>query len=236
MIAIISDFGNFEYLGIMKGVILSIAKNTNIVDLYNQVNSQEIKEGAWILLNSYKYFPNDTIFLCVVDPGVGTERQAIAIKTKNYFFIGPDNGLMFPASDEDGILSVIKIKEDSNISKTFHGRDLFAKAAANLKNEIFDLGDKTEIKNKSSFYLNGREGEIVRIDNFGNIITNLTSLNKKHYNINNKEIDFYENYEEAHENKLFLIQGSSNTLEISIKNGKAINNFKAKIGDKIEIK
>src|SRR3989344_7202531 len=75
MIAILSDFKNSEYLGVMKGVIYSIAKNAKIVDLYNHIKPQEIKEGAWILLNSYRHFPKNTIFLCVVDPGVGSKRQ-----------------------------------------------------------------------------------------------------------------------------------------------------------------
>src|SRR3989344_2513603 len=109
MIAILSDFGNSEYLGIMKGVIYSIAKNAKIIDLYNDVIPYKVREGAWILLNSYKYFPENTIFLCVVDPGVGSERQGIAIRTKNYYFVGPDNGLMFPAANAYKILEIIKI-------------------------------------------------------------------------------------------------------------------------------
>ena len=115
MIAILSDFGNSEYLGIMKGVIYSTAKNAKIVDLCNKVSSHQVKEGAWILLNSYKHFPKNTIFLCVVDPGVGSKRQSLAIKTKNYFFVGPDNGLMFPAANKDKIMKITKIKEDKAI-------------------------------------------------------------------------------------------------------------------------
>ena len=73
MIAILSDFQDSEYVGVMKGVICSINKNAKIIDLYNSVSPQNIKEGAWILLNSYQYFPRGTIFLCVVDPGVGSD-------------------------------------------------------------------------------------------------------------------------------------------------------------------
>src|SRR3989344_4242675 len=226
MIAILSDFNDSEYLGVMKGVIYSISKDAKIVDLYNRVNSQNVKEGAWILFTTYKYFPKKTVFLCVVDPGVGSEREAIAIKTKNYFFIGPDNGLLWPTINEDSIKEVVKLST-KNASLTFHGRDVFAKAAALLdKNQnISSLGKKTEIKAQLSFHLKEREGEIVRIDNFGNIITNLPSPNKDEYNVKvnniNKNLKFYKTYNEAKENELFLIEGSSKTLEISIKNGNA---------------
>ena len=242
MIAILSDFQDSEYLGIMKGVIYTIKSDSQIVDLNNRIIPQNIKEGSWILLNSYKYFPKNTIFLCVVDPGVGTKRNPIAIKTKNYFFVGPDNGLMYPAAHKDKIMDTIKLKKDKNVSKTFHGRDIFAKAAAKLDNMVNmkKLGSKTNIKSKLNFYLKNRIGEIVRIDSFGNIITNLRPLNKNSYTIfyNNiiKKLNFYETYNKAQDNELFLIAGSSGTLEISAKNKYAIKNFKVKINDKIGIK
>jgi len=208
----------------------------------NKVNPQNIKEGAWILFKAYRYFPRETIFLCVVDPGVGSKRNPIAIKTKNYFFVGPDNGLMYPAANEDKIIHVIKLKKSKNISKTFHGRDIFAKAAANIDNNIDlkKLGTKTKIKSKLDFYLNKRVGEIVRVDSFGNIITNLTPLNKKFYTVNYKnmikKLNFYKTYENSQANEPFIITGSSGTLEISVKNRNASKIFKVKINDKIEIK
>src|SRR3989344_5807694 len=109
MIVILTDFGNSEYVGVMKGVIYSTNPNSKIVDLYNFVNPQNVKEGAWILYNNYKYFPKNTIFLCVVDPGVGSKRQCLAIKTKNYFFVGPDNGLMYKAATEDKLIAAVKL-------------------------------------------------------------------------------------------------------------------------------
>lgn len=243
MIVILSDFGNSEYLGIMKGVIYSIYNKAKIVDLYNNINPHNIKEAAWILLNSYKYFPKNTIFLCVVDPGVGSKRNCLAIKTKNYYFIGPDNGLLYPTIKQNKTQKIIKLST-KGASKTFHGRDVFAKAAAKLEKgtKIEKLGkiiNKNKLK-KLEFHLNKRRGEIVRIDNFGNIITNLKSLNKKQYYIKIKKIykklNFYNTYEEAPENTLFLIGGSSKTLEISIKNKKAIDKLKVEIGNSIEIK
>jgi len=240
MIVTLTDFGNSEYLGIMKGVIYSICPKARITDLYNDVDPHNIKEGAWILLKNYRYFPKGSIFLCVIDPGVGGRRNAIAIKTKNYYFVGPDNGLMYPTAIEDGTEVVVKLPT-GNVSKTFHGRDVFAKAAGELENGriINDLGKPTEIQTKLEFHLRGRIGEIVRIDRFGNIITNLTSLDKDEYvvKIDNmvKKLRFYETYESAPNDELFLILGSNNTLEISVKNKSAIKKFNVRVGDRIEI-
>ena len=240
MIVILTDFGHSEYLGVMKGVIYSIKKNTKIVDLSNFVTHHNIKEGAWILYKNYRHFPENTIFLCVVDPGVGGRRQCLAIKTRNYFFVGPDNGLMYKAALEDKIVDAVKLPV-KNASMTFHGRDVFAKAAAMLEKgvKIELIGKKTTIKTKLDFHIEGREGEVVRIDNFGNIITNLSSLNKKSYKVKtghfNQKLSLYKTYESAPLNKLFLIKGSSGTLEISVKNSKASKRLRLKVGDKIEI-
>ena len=239
MIAILSDFSDSEYLGVMKGAIFLENPKSKITDLYNKVSPYNIKEGAWILLNSYKYFPKKTTFLCVVDPGVGGKRKGIAVETTNYYFVGPDNGLMWPAIKEDGIKRAVVLRTN-NTSKTFHGRDIFAKAAAMLerRENIKKLGKETNVKNKLEFYLKGRTGEIVRIDNFGNIITNLRSLGKKEYNVileDKIKMPFYKTYEEAKAGSLFLIKGSSGTLEISIKNKKAIEALPINVGCKITI-
>ncbi len=240
MIAILTDFGYSEYLGVVKGVIYSANQNSKITDLYNSVDPQNIKEAAWILYKNYKYFPKNTIFLCVVDPGVGSKRQCLAVKTKNYYFVGPDNGLMYKAAFEDKIISAVELPV-KNASMTFHGRDIFAKAAAQLEKgtNIEKLGQKTAVKTKLDFYLKGREGEVVRIDNFGNIITNLSSLNKSSYQVRtknfNQKLKFYDTYELSAPKNLFLIKGSSNTLEISIKNSNTSKKLKLKVGDKIKI-
>lgn len=240
MIAILTDFGNSEYLGAMKGAVYSANPNSKIVDLYNFVEPQNIREAAWILYKNYRHFPKNTVFLCVVDPGVGGKRQCLAIKTSNYYFVGPDNGLMHKAASEDKIIDAVELPA-KNASMTFHGRDVFAKAAAHLEKGagIEKLGRKTSMKAGLDFHLNGREGEIVRIDNFGNIITNLGPLDKKSYNVKTKDcsqkLGFYEAYESAPEKRPFIIAGSCNTLEISIKNSNASKKLKLKAGDKITI-
>jgi S-adenosylmethionine hydrolase len=126
MIVLLTDFGESEYTGVMRGVIYSICPDAQVVDLTHSVPAQSIREGAWILLQSYKYFPKGTVFVSVVDPGVGTARDAVVVVTENYIHVGPDNGLLYPAAAEDGIERVYRILIDEGVSKTFHGRDIFA--------------------------------------------------------------------------------------------------------------
>ena len=109
VIALLTDFDGSDGLGVVKGVIYSICQSAKIVDLYNNVEPFQVRSGAWILLQDYKYFPKCTIFYAVVDPGVGGSRRCIAIKTTNYYFVGPDNGLIYPAASKDGIEFVVEL-------------------------------------------------------------------------------------------------------------------------------
>ena len=239
MIVTLTDFGDSEYLGAMKGAIYSANPHAKITDFFNNVPLYSVREGAWLLYKNYKVFPKDSIFLCVADPGVGGERRCIAVMTKNYYFVGPDNGLMYKAIIDDCIVEIVNLSSE-NASKTFHGRDVFAKAAARLEKgeNLSKLGHKTYIRKNLDFYLDGRKGEVVRIDNFGNIITNLPQLNKKQYVLKlgntQKNLKFHGTYEEAGSD-LFVILGSCNTLEISLKNGRASEKLKLKVGDIIEL-
>ena len=135
-IALLSDFGlKDHYVSAMKGVILNISPDVNLVDITHEVSPWNVIQGAFLLRATFRYFPRGTVFVCVVDPGVGTERKALAIKTKNYFFVGPDNGLMYPSVVEDGLELAVEItnrKYTLERSGTFDGRDVFAPAAAHI--------------------------------------------------------------------------------------------------------
>ncbi|MBI5229045.1 SAM-dependent chlorinase/fluorinase [Candidatus Micrarchaeota archaeon] len=242
MIVFLTDFGQSEYVGVMKGVIHSMLPNAKTVDLCNSISPQNVREGAWVLLKNYKYFPQSSVFLCVVDPGVGTARRGIAVKTKNYYFVGPDNGLVFPAASDDEIVE-LRALHSRGASKTFHGRDVFAKAAAAIAGKVFEkLGEKTVHLTHLGFHLDldKREGELVRIDSFGNIVTNLPSAGKREYSVKygslERKMKFHETYAEARERMPFLLEGSSGTLEISLKNGNAAELLGWKSGKKIVIK
>jgi len=240
MIILLTDFGQSEYVGVMKGVICRINNDAKIVDLCHDISPQKTIEASWVLKNNYKYFPEGSIFCCVVDPGVGTERKALAVKTADYYFIAPDNGLLWETLKEQKIIATREIPIPSDASNTFHGRDVFAKAAARIEMGHFDaLGPKTEKMERLEIHHKGREGTVVRIDRFGNIITNLPKEDKNTYIVEiamgKYQMNYYPTYNVAKENELFLIKGSCNTLEISLKNRSANDRLHVQTGSKIEI-
>ena len=242
MIVLMTDFGETEYVGMMKGAIATISPSTRIEDLTHSITPQSIREGAWVLLQSYRFFPKETIFVCVIDPGVGTKRAAILVRTKNYVFIGPDNGLLSPATQHDGIVKIVEVSIDEPISATFHGRDVFAKVGAYTAENLLDKltqSRKESLDNPLVFHLEGRRGEIVHIDYFGNIITNLSPIDKAVYklthNIVKRDISWVRTYEEGMDQDIFLVTGSSKTLEISAKNQRADTILDVKIGDRISL-
>jgi len=235
MIITLTDFGDSEYLGVMKGVIATLASNAKVIDLYNHIEPQNIRQAAWILLKNYSFFPKKSIFLCVVDPGVGGKRKAIIIKTKNYFFVGPDNGILAPACESDGIISIHELST-SNAHPTFHGRDVFAVAAAHMEKRR-SMGKQLNTIQALSLCPKTNVGEIMHSDAFGNIITNLPHKNKPSYifKINGKsyKLSFCKTYSEGR--NIFLVESSYRTLEITKKNASAIKSLKVRIGDKVQI-
>ncbi len=242
MIVLLTDFGESEYVGMMKGKIYSICEEVRIVDLTHSITPQSIIEGAWVLKTSYRYFPPRTIFVVVVDPGVGTERRSVLVQTKNYHFIGPDNGVLYPAATEDGIRQVFEIKVTEQDSRTFHGRDVFAPTAAYLYKGAVGrrLGNFVgELSVPLEFHLDGREGQVVRIDRFGNVITNIPPLDKDEYVVRykgtEKRLKWYQTYAAASFGELFLVTGSAGTLEISIRDASAASVVMARQGDTIVI-
>jgi S-adenosylmethionine hydrolase len=240
MIVLLTDFGQSEYVGVMKAVIYGIAPDAKIVDLCHTVAPQSIIEASWILLNNHRYFPTRSIFCCVVDPGVGADRKAIAVKAGSYYFVGPDNGLLWETLRAEPITEMREIPIPQDASRTFHGRDVFAKAAANIELGGFDkLGARIDRIAEMELYRQGREGIVVRIDSFANVVTNIDKLPKAQYSVNiaGKKIPmrFCPSYSSAQAGELFLIEGSSNTLEISIKDGRANDVLHLVPGTKIEI-
>src|SRR6476660_6147886 len=141
LIALLTDFGTRDgYVAAMKAVIKDICPKATIIDISHEVAPQHLEEARFILWLVYNYFPAKTIFVCVVDPGVGTKRKIIAVKTKQYTFLAPDNGLLDLVLAESDVKQSVVVKNQKyflkNISKTFHGRDIFSPAAAHLANGI----------------------------------------------------------------------------------------------------
>ena len=240
MIVLLTDFRQSEYVGVMKAVICRINNNAKIIDLCHDISPQNIIEASWILKNNYKYFQDGTTFCCVVDPGVGTQRKALAIRTSSYYFVAPDNGLIWETLQRQKIIDIRNIPVPENASRTFHGRDVFAKAAANIDLGNYDtIGPKTKEIEKLQLHQAPNEGIVVRIDSFGNIITNLPNPGKSAYSVSTEKgsyrMNFHPDYQSAKDNELFLIEGSCNTLEISLKNDNANNKLHLEPGTRIEI-
>lgn len=252
-IALITDFGTKDYfVGAMKGVILSINKNAVVVDITHEISPQDIRAANFNLRACHKDFPAKTIFVAVVDPGVGSRRKAILVETENYYFVAPDNGLLSFVFEEANEFRVFEITEEKffkhPVSRTFHGRDVFAPVAAHLSNGVnsFEFGD--EITNFIRFEENNQpriaggetEAEIIYTDRFGNLVTN---LKKEHLpenftlEINGKTVSRMRNFfAEAGKNELFMISGSAGFLEIVAFQDSAARMLNAKIGNKVILK
>lgn len=251
MITLITDFGGSEYVGAMKGMIYSLCPDVKVVDISHNIEKFDIRHAAYVLHSVCGYFPHGTIHCVVVDPGVGTERRSVIIKTNDYFFIGPDNGVF---SLVEGIEEIYEITAESK-SKTFHGRDLFAPIAAKIAcgaepqefgNSIEDI-EKIELKEVE---ITGDKiiGEVLCTDYFGNAITNIKSEDFDRLGIAFKsnivlEIDkkrfeprFLESYGFAEEGELCCLVGSGGYLEVAINQGDASQTLGVYGGERVVIR
>ena len=256
-IALLSDFGSQDqYVASMKGVMLSINSSLNIVDITHEIQPYRIRQAAFMLWSVYNYFPKDTIFVNVVDPGVGSGRRIIVMKTKNYTFIAPDNGLLDFVVYQEKSVTAVEITQSSlkkyaigDISSTFHGRDLIAPLAAYISNNepLNRFGVPFTLSEILSPFVRSRTDvvpmRVLHIDNFGNIITNLQSFEVEKSmkaiqtisigsNMVSKWIRFYD---EAPENTPCLIVGSSGLVEISAKNNSAARLLRASLDSKLKV-
>ena len=256
IITLLTDFGLKDpYVASMKGVILSINPQCTLVDITHQVSPHDIREGAFILAQTYPTFPKGTIHLSVVDPGVGSARKPILIVTKNYFFVGPDNGLFTIALERESVKQVVVLTNQkfflSEISSTFHGRDIFAPVAAYLslgvKPESFGPSIKSwhEIPFPDPAMKQGKLiGEIVHVDAFGNLVSNIDYKNLLKVSkgrpflikIGKRTMrGLKKGYWEGKKNEPMALFGSGGYLEISIREGNAQKILKVKRGDSIQV-
>lgn len=187
VIALLTDFSWHNwYLGVMKGVILGINPEVRIVDLCHDVSSQDVREGSFVLGNSFEYFPAGTVFLSVVDPGVGGDRRNLIIETDKYFFVGPDNGILSCVFEKGIVRKVYAVKPGKYTlplkGRTFLGRDVFAPIATHLTlgvkpSEMGEAIDSVLTVPALKPHVNKKgevSGRAVYVDTFGNIITNIS--------------------------------------------------------------
>ena len=185
VVALLTDFGTRDhYVGTMKGVVLGVCADAQLVDVTHDVPPQDIHAAAFELAAAYRYFPAATVFLVVVDPGVGSSRRAIAAAAGGFFFVAPDNGVLSLAFEQTPPTRLVELQDPhfalSSISATFEGRDRFAPAAGWLAGGVDlsafgrELSDYTRIDiPRPRVDEHGVDGEVVRIDRFGNLITNI---------------------------------------------------------------
>ena len=241
-VALLTDFGTRDhYAGTLKGVILNICPDATLVDIAHDVPAHDVMAGAFELAACYRYFPHGTVFLVVVDPGVGSSRRGIAADTGDFKFVAPDNGVLSAVFRDSPPRKVVELTERKyalpTISRTFEGRDRFAPAAAHLAKGValVSLG-----KSLSNYYrldlpqpvFDDAEvtGEVVRVDRFGNLITNIDRRAFVQFagnrpiavEVGGREVPrIVATYAEAPVQELCALFGSTDHLEVAINGGDA---------------
>lgn len=261
VIALLTDFGISDgYVGAMKGVILGIAPRVSFVDIAHGISRQDVWEGAYVLASVAPYFPRGTIFLCVVDPGVGTERKIILMETgAGHYFVGPDNGLLSLIGAREGVERLVEVANPQymleEISQTFQGRDVMAPAAAYLAKGVNPSEFGPELTEYVRFEFNEPtvkddviRGEVIHVDGFGNLITNMSEDLLRRLGVSEGSqlklsmgsfdgpIDFCKAYADVDVGSLLAIVGSAGLLEISVNRGSAARRLKSKAGMRVEIR
>jgi S-adenosyl-L-methionine hydrolase (adenosine-forming) len=250
IITLTTDFGTRDpFVGIVKGVILGVFPQAKIVDLTHQVPPQNIEAAAWVIKDAYQYFPRGTVHMVVVDPGVGSDRRALALKSEGHYFVGPDNGLFSPLLDRAEVVISLSREElfRDQVSATFHARDVFAPVAAGLAKGLAleETGDKIEdpvrIELPRAVAEEGTiRGRVIEIDLFGNLITNIPAemIPKGRVLVmvgDNEVMGIGYSYAALSNTAPGAIIGSHGRLEIALKNGNAADFLGAGIGEKVEL-
>jgi S-adenosylmethionine hydrolase len=253
IITLLTDFGWTDgYVGAMKGVILSIAPHVTLVDISHDVAPQDVRDAAYVLYTAIPHFPPDTVHLIVVDPGVGSERRAIAVRTAQGTFVAPDNGVLsyvLAASPPQIAVSLTNPQYRlTQVSRTFHGRDIFAPAAAYLARgvPISDLGEPVddlvtfpvpEPRTRADGVL---IGQVIHVDRFGNVITNLRredipwSDQAVVVEIGGQVITgLKEAYAQARPGEPLALIGSRGHLEVAVVGGNAAQQLSVHIKDEV---
>ncbi len=242
IITLLTDFGERDYyVSAMKGVILSIAPDAQIVDITHHITPFSILEGAFVLWQAVRWFPRRTVHVLVVDPGVGSERDTIVVKAGGHLLVGPDNGALAPAAEALGIEEIRRIEEGGFTlprSGTFDGRDVFAPVAAHLAAGV----PLERIGPKKSDFIRLElfryevtpgfiSGHVLHVDRFGNVVLDMpsralpsdwpASLLVELEDGRRIEARLASHYEEGAPGELLVIRGSSGLLELSLRRGSA---------------
>jgi S-adenosylmethionine hydrolase len=258
VITLLTDFGFKDgFTGVMHGVILGIAPSVQIVDITHAISPQNILEGSLVLANSAPYFPPGTIHVAVVDPGVGTARRPLAARIGGQYFVGPDNGLftgVIEAAEKAGSpMTFYHLNKPEfwlkQVSRSFHGRDLFAPVAAALANGV-PLEQMGEVITdparimvpRPEATIDGWAGQVLAVDHFGNLLTNLTPEHLPEdgsivIKVGEARIDgLVQTFGDRGPDSLIAMVDSSGSLAIAVVNGSAAEKLKVGAGTSVFLK
>ncbi|UKO99797.1 SAM hydrolase/SAM-dependent halogenase family protein [Nostoc sp. UHCC 0870] len=254
LITLLSDFGDRDaYVAVMKGVIAQVNPKLQVVDLMHQVPAQDIAVARFCLMNAYPYFPKGTVHLAVVDPGVGSQRKAIAVKFAGGFLVGPDNGIFSGVLAQSPAITSVELTNhkywrSSPPSKTFHGRDIFAPVAAHLASGVSlqQLGEEIDPANLVKLNVKqceptktGVVGCIQYIDHFGNLVSNIPEswLQGKKWcvQISGVIIPGCETYSDVPFGDAIALVGSHGWVEIAVNGRNAHLQMQINLYDRLEV-
>jgi len=257
LVGVLSDFGlKDSYVAQMKAVTLSICPSAKIIDISHEVERHNVQEGMFLLASAVPYFPDGSVFLAVVDPGVGSSRRPLLLETSKSKFVGPDNGLLVLAAESEGIINAYHLTESryfaSRITSTFHGRDIFAHVAGHLGSGVspslmgHTISDYVRPKLPSPKIENNKiNGVILHIDGFGNVVTNVASADLKREKVefgnrvkletNNitREMLFCKAYSDVALGELLATLGGHGFLELAVNQGDAAKVMGVRVGNPV---
>lgn len=254
-ITLLTDFGYSDpYVGVMKGVILSINPSALFVDITHVIAAQSVVQGAFVLAASWRFFPQGSIHLAVVDPGVGSARAPLVLEADGHFFVGPDNGIFTRILEQSASFVARTITAERfrrpKVSSTFHGRDIFAPAAAWLSRGVEPgafgplCPSPVRVAIPSPVQLEaGWLGEVVYVDTFGNLVTNLgedlvgslEGSGERVARIAGRDIPVRGTYSDVHGGELVAVVDSFGTLEVSVNGGSACDMLEAGAGVPVRV-
>lgn len=229
IVTLLTDFGTADgYVGEMKGVILSRAPEATIVDITHDIRPQDVESGRLALARVWRRFPAGTVHVCVVDPGVGSSRDAIAVASDGRFLVGPDNGLLSPALLVAGARAV-RLPVPPGASPTFHGRDVFAPAGAALARGVAldSLGEPAtepivrRTPEPRRLPDGSIRGEVIAVDRFGNAITNLVGHRGGQVEVHGTSLPVRRTYAESAPGVPVAVVGSAGLIEVAVRDGSA---------------
>lgn len=244
IVTLLTDFGMADsYVAEMKGVLLSRAPSVTLVDISHQIAPGDIRAGQYLLSRAWRHFPRGTVHVAVVDPGVGTERRALAAESAGHRFVAPDNGLL---SFLPGDAHLVSMPVPTNASATFHGRDLFAPAAAILaKGEPIEalgtpIADPVRVPLPVPRHEGGATvGEVIYVDRFGTLITNIVVATARpggRVRIADTDVGpLRRTFADAAPRALVAVVGSGGTIEIAVRNGSAARALDVGVGAEVRV-